>query len=89
MNNLYSWTKLANVLYIDQPLGTGFSGGKESAKNDTDVLQHFYQWLTAFLCRFSRIDSQAYLSDGESYAGIYESLSTLYTVRLEQYNLSL
>ncbi|MCJ1348723.1 hypothetical protein MMC31_006956 [Peltigera leucophlebia] len=69
--NLYSWTKLANVLYIDQPVGTGFSGGNEPAKNNSDAIQHFYRWLTAFYAKFpGLINKNTYLM-GESYAGIY------------------
>lgn len=77
-NNLYSWTKLANVLYIDQPVGTGVSGGNEPTENNTNATQQFYRWLTAFYAEFpGLVGKNSYLM-GESYAGIYVSLSAVY-----------
>jgi carboxypeptidase D len=30
--NEWSWTNLSSVLYVEQPIGTGFSQGKPTAK---------------------------------------------------------
>ena len=69
--NPYSWTKLANVLYIDQPVGTGFSDGSVPARNNAEATQYFYQWLTAFYKEFPGLASKNTYLMGESYAGIY------------------
>ncbi|MCJ1390106.1 hypothetical protein MMC18_002964 [Xylographa bjoerkii] len=69
--NLYSWTKLANVLYIDQPVGTGFSTGSTQATNNAQVIEEFYAWLTAFYAQFPLLAAMDTYLMGESYAGIY------------------
>lgn len=70
----YSWTKLANVLYIDQPVGTGFSSGSAQAIDNAQVTQEFYQWLKAFYTVFPALKSKNVHLMGESYAGIYVSV---------------
>ncbi|KAL8867931.1 MAG: hypothetical protein Q9174_005336, partial [Haloplaca sp. 1 TL-2023] len=66
-----SWTKLAHVLYIDQPVGTGFSSGSKPAANITEVTYHFFHWLHAFYDRFPALRGKNTYLMGESYAGIY------------------
>lgn len=72
--NRYSWTKLAHVLYIDQPVGTGFSTGSADATDNAQVTQAFYQWLKAFYTVFPTLKSKDVYLMGESYAGIYVSI---------------
>ncbi len=72
--NPYSWTKLANVLYIDQPVGTGFAGGSDPATTNGIATQDFSGWLKAFYDVFPGLLSQNTHLTGESYAGIYVSL---------------
>ena len=74
MANRYSWTKFANVLWIDQPVGTGFSTGSNQALNNTQVTEQFYAWLKAFYGHFPGLISKKTYFMGESYAGIYVSL---------------
>ena len=69
--NLYSWTKLANVLYIDQPVGTGFAGGMDAATSNAQVTQDFFSWLQAFYNTFPGLKTKKTYIIGESYAGIY------------------
>ena len=76
--NPYSWTTLANVLYIDQPVGTGFAGGSDQATTNTVATQDFVSWLKAFYDVFPSLLSQNTHLMGESYAGIYVSLQALY-----------
>ena len=71
--NQYSWTKLANVLYIDQPVGTGFSSGSTEALNNAQVTGEFYAWLTAFYAQFPGLRSMKTYLMGESYAGVFVS----------------
>ncbi|MCJ1485953.1 hypothetical protein MMC06_006129 [Schaereria dolodes] len=70
-SNQYSWTKLANVLYIDQPVGAGFSSGSSQAMDNTQVTQEFYAWLKAFYDVFPGLKSKNTYLMGESYAGVY------------------
>lgn len=71
--NPYSWTKLGHVLYVDQPVGTGFSTSSDPypvADND-QVTSSFYRWLKSFFARFPHLQSKRVHLIGESYAGIY------------------
>lgn len=72
--NPYAWTKLANVLYVDQPVGTGFSSGSFPPRNNVEITQHFYQWLKEFYREFPDLKSKNTFLTGESYAAIYVSL---------------
>lgn len=73
VRNPYSWTKLGNVLYVDQPVGTGFSTASTPypLKNNADVTTYFIQWLRSFLVLFPHLKSKKIHLMGESYAGIY------------------
>ncbi|KAL8996419.1 MAG: hypothetical protein Q9169_004067 [Polycauliona sp. 2 TL-2023] len=74
--NPYSWTKLANVLYIDQPVGTGYSTGSRAASNNAEVTNDLFLWLIAFYHRFPALKSKNTYIMGESYAGVYISYFT-------------
>ncbi|KAL8808084.1 MAG: hypothetical protein Q9182_000362 [Xanthomendoza sp. 2 TL-2023] len=69
--NPHSWTKLANVLYIDQPVGTGYSSGNRAASNNTETISQFFHWLKAFYDHFPALKTKNTYVMGESYAGIY------------------
>ncbi|KAI4137590.1 MAG: hypothetical protein L6R39_007194, partial [Caloplaca ligustica] len=69
--NPESWTKLANVLYIDQPVGTGYSTGSKAASNIAGITSDFVHWLRAFYDHFPALRSKNLYIMGESYAGIY------------------
>lgn len=45
--NDFSWNNKANVLYVDQPIGTGFSRGKvlDYVKSEEEIAKDFYQFL--------------------------------------------
>merc|ERR1719354_821441 len=73
--NKHSWNRLGATLYLDSPVGTGFSYTKgntsasdlsdeRTAKSLLKALKHFYALYPTFQ------DHELYLS-GESYAGIY------------------
>lgn len=71
--NPNSWTQLANVLYIDQPVGTGYSDGSNQATLNAQVTQDFVSWLQAFYDIFPLLRSKNTYIMGESYAGVYVS----------------
>ena len=80
--NANSWTKLGNVLYIDQPVGSGYSGGSVEATINSQVTQSFVSWLSVFYNIFPEMKSKKTYITGESYAGIYASLDTFDRNRL-------
>ncbi|CAG9767348.1 unnamed protein product [Ceutorhynchus assimilis] len=68
----YSWTKFCSVLYIDQPVGTGFSfTDGDYLTNQTQVGDHLYTALIQFFTLFSELQKLAFYVSGESYAGKY------------------
>ncbi|EFQ98715.1 carboxypeptidase cpdS [Nannizzia gypsea CBS 118893] len=70
--NPYSWTKLGHVLYIDQPVGTGFASEQIPVTSNKEVISNFYEWLVLFDTTFDHIlrTKKVHIM-GESYAGIY------------------
>lgn len=69
--NDYSWTNLSSVLYIEQPVGTGFSEGIPDAKDEEDVAAQFVGFVQQFLEVFSELKGKKAYITGESYAGMY------------------
>ena len=69
-----TWASKYNVIYIDQPVGTGFSftdSDEGHAKNETDVARDLYEFCRQFYGIFPELlDSDLYVT-GESYAGKY------------------
>ncbi|KAI0751811.1 alpha/beta-hydrolase [Daedaleopsis nitida] len=71
VRNEFSWTNLSSVLYLEQPVGTGFSTGTATAENEHDIAEQIFGFLQQFLEVFAELkDKKLYLS-GESYAGMY------------------
>ena len=68
--NPYSWVNLTNMVWVDQPAGTGFSPGPPSVKNENDVANQFNDFWKNFMSTFDLQGRKVYLT-GESYAGQY------------------
>lgn len=47
-NNPYSWNSNANIMWIDQPAGVGYSYGTKNDKDEADVAEDMYQFLQEF-----------------------------------------
>jgi cathepsin A (carboxypeptidase C)/serine carboxypeptidase-like clade 2 len=68
--NPYSWNVAANVLYLEQPAGVGFSYGAAAA-NDTTTAAGSVDALEQFLARFPEYGGRPFYIAGESYGGHY------------------
>lgn len=68
--NPYSWVNLTNMVWIDQPAGTGFSPGPPTVKDETDVANQFLDFWKRFIDTFDLKGRKVYIT-GESYAGMY------------------
>jgi carboxypeptidase C (cathepsin A) len=68
--NKYAWTNATAVLFIEQPVGTGFSTGPEPV-NETEVAADMYAFLQNFYTVFPGYASHSLFIFGESYAGMY------------------
>ena len=46
--NPYSWAKITNMLWVDQPIGTGFSQGQVTARNEVETAKDFVGFFKNF-----------------------------------------
>lgn len=75
--NPYGWNDEAYLLYIDQPIGTGYSyseSDKNIERNEAEVGEDVYQVLQQFVRTFhepSISERNPFFIIGESYAGHY------------------
>jgi len=55
--NPFSWNNNSNMLFIDQPVGVGFSHGTESVGTSQDAAADMWSFLQIFLkdSRFSKL----------------------------------
>ncbi|KAG8556327.1 hypothetical protein GDO81_018029 [Engystomops pustulosus] len=70
----FSWTNTYSVLYIDNPVGTGFSFTRDDrgyVVNQDDVGRDLYSALTQFFQIFPEYQKNEFYATGESYAGKY------------------
>ncbi|KAK4415227.1 Serine carboxypeptidase-like 18 [Sesamum alatum] len=71
--NEYAWTKSANILFIDQPAGTGYSYSntlKGYITNDTLSTRLCYDFLRKWLIKHPQYLKNPLYIIGESYSGI-------------------
>ena len=69
--NPYSWNSKANIVYIDQPTGTGFSYGTGLDFGEKAVAADMYDFLQQFFKGHSKYAKLPFYAFGESYAGHY------------------
>ncbi|KAK9101741.1 hypothetical protein Sjap_018995 [Stephania japonica] len=73
--NPYSWNKLANVLFLDSPVGVGFSYSNNSQdllnNGDKRTAEDSLAFLLKWLERFPQYKGREFYISGESYAGHY------------------
>jgi carboxypeptidase D len=70
IQNPYSWVNLTNMVWIDQPIGTGFSPGIPNFDNELEVAEQFMGFWKNFIEAFRMQGYKVYIT-GESYAGQY------------------
>jgi vitellogenic carboxypeptidase-like protein len=70
----YTWAQEFSLLYIDNPVGTGFSFTQSDegyAKDENDVARDLYEALQQFFTIFNDYRGNDFYVTGESYAGKY------------------
>ncbi|XP_068657169.1 serine carboxypeptidase-like 2 [Aristolochia californica] len=70
--NPNSWTQVANVIFLDQPVGTGFSYASISnySMGDTKAAQLVHQFIRKWLNDHPLFSSNPLYITGDSYSGI-------------------
>ncbi|XP_071734032.1 serine carboxypeptidase-like [Rutidosis leptorrhynchoides] len=72
--NEYGWDQASNLLYVDQPTGTGFSYSstiKDIRHDEQGVSNDLYDFLQAFFAEHPELVDNDFYITGESYAGHY------------------
>ncbi|KAL7084934.1 hypothetical protein ACP275_14G253100 [Erythranthe tilingii] len=72
--NNFGWDKVSNLIYVDQPIGTGFSDTSYNGdfRESTEAASmDFYDFLQAFFKKHPRYAKNKFYMTGESYAGHY------------------
>ena len=64
--NPFSWTQAANVLWIEQPVGVGFTTGMPTVQNEHDVAVQLSGFLANFFRTFPELaGKRRWLTGGE------------------------
>ncbi|KAE8218354.1 hypothetical protein CF319_g7755 [Tilletia indica] len=71
IKNPYSWTRAANIIFVDQPIGTGLSRGTVKARNEDDVSRDLIGFLENFFDVFQEFKGNPFYITAESYGGMY------------------
>ncbi|KAH8725499.1 Alpha/Beta hydrolase protein [Phaeosphaeriaceae sp. PMI808] len=70
VQNAYSWNNLTNVLWVEQPVGVGYSQGTPNITNEVELGNEFRGFYKSFVDLFGLYHWKTYIT-GESYAGFY------------------
>jgi len=68
--NEWTWVNLTNMVWVEQPVGTGFSQGTPDATSEADVAREFLGFFKNFVDLFALQGRKIFIA-GESYAGYY------------------
>ncbi|KAM3201446.1 hypothetical protein P3L10_033809 [Capsicum annuum] len=67
----YSWTKFVSIIFLDQPLNTGFSITSKSSKCiDLQACNYVYEFLLKWFNDHTEFISNPFYVSGDSYSGI-------------------
>ncbi|KAF6832363.1 carboxypeptidase [Colletotrichum plurivorum] len=70
IRNPWSWHRLTNVVWVDQPVGTGFSRGPVTATDQHDVARQFMGFWRNFVDVFGLHGYKVFVA-GSSYSGLF------------------
>ncbi|KAF2675099.1 alpha/beta-hydrolase [Microthyrium microscopicum] len=70
VKNPWSFQRLSNTLWVEQPVGTGFSHGDATEYSEEMIATSFLAWFKNFMDTFELHGKKIYIA-GESYAGLY------------------
>lgn len=83
--NPYAWNRVANMIFVEQPVGVGFSyaeAGVDYVSGDRQAAKANYRGILAFFERFPHLKANELYLTSESYGGHY--LPTLTAEILKQ-----
>lgn len=92
VENPYSWNNKANLLFIDQPFGSGFSYTDDSSLYITtmeEMANYLYDALLDFFKLHPSLSGRPFFLSGESYAGKYLPYAATAILKKSVKNLNL
>ncbi|KAI0996939.1 Carboxypeptidase [Podosphaera aphanis] len=69
--NPYSWNEYANMIYIDQPIGVGFSYGNNTVNSTVSAAPLVWKLIQVFYDQFPQYENRDFGIFTESYGGHY------------------
>lgn len=70
--NPYAWNQVANMLFIEQPAGVGFSTApSDTVYGDAQAATDNYFFIKGFFKQFPQFNKNAFYASSESYGGHY------------------
>lgn len=69
--NKHTWTRATTMLYVEHPVGTGFSHGSAFPETEAQASADLDAFLQNFLRLFDRFQNYNIYVTGESYAGMF------------------
>ncbi|CAH8312065.1 unnamed protein product [Eruca vesicaria subsp. sativa] len=73
VSTTYSWTKISSIIFLDQPVGTGFSYSRTHLGNkpsDSGEPKRIHEFLQKWLGKHQEFSSNPFYVGGDSYAGM-------------------
>ena len=89
IHNPYSWNSNASVIFLDQPVNTGFSYSGGSVSDSKAAGKDVYALLTLFFKQYPEYADQDFHIAGESYAGHYIPVFTSEILSHKKNNINL
>nr|XP_054920687.1 lysosomal protective protein-like [Dermacentor andersoni] len=76
--NPFSWNKIANVIFLEAPAGTGYSYDPTGSisTDDNKATEDNYQAIQDFFSKFPQFRKNEFYVTGESFAGVFVPLLT-------------
>ncbi|KAF8217517.1 serine carboxypeptidase [Mycena galopus ATCC 62051] len=73
VHNPHSWNSNANIFFVDQPIGVGFSYADygEYVSTTEEAAQDIAAFVAIFFAHFSKFQGRGFHMSGESYGGRY------------------
>ncbi|CAA7051592.1 unnamed protein product [Microthlaspi erraticum] len=72
ISTTYSWTKVANIIYLDQPVGTGFSYARTQfldTPSDSGEAKRVHEFIRKWFSKHRDFITNPFYVAGDSYAG--------------------
>ncbi|KAK9075443.1 hypothetical protein SSX86_003766 [Deinandra increscens subsp. villosa] len=77
--NPYSWTKMTSIIFLDVPVGTGFSHGRTTLASHSTSIQvcdQAYEFMQKWFRSHPQFISNPFYVGGDSYSGLHVPIIT-------------